>query len=162
MDREQFWDDLKSGKFASMVRESSQGRYLYSSLDVFNVMKPIFAEKDDIECMYCIFLDTKNKVIAIEKLTEGTINHSVFYPREIVKRIIQLKAASIILLHNHPSGDPEPSQQDEKITMKLGLSLSSIDVQLLDHIIIGDTYYSMADTGFIMKIGDRVKEFIAE
>jgi DNA repair protein RadC len=160
MDKEEFWDDLKSGKFASMVRESSQGKYLYSSIDVFNVMKPVFAEKDDIECMYCIFMNTKNKVIAIEKMSEGTINHSVFYPREIVKRVIQLKAASIILLHNHPSGDPEPSVQDEKITMKLGMSLSSIDAHLLDHIIIGDGYYSMADNGYIMKIGDRVKEFI--
>lgn len=159
MDKEEFWDNLKSGKFASMVRESSQGKYLYSSIEVFHVMKPVFAEKDDVECMYCIFLNTKNKVMAIEKLTEGTINHSVLYPREIVKRVIQLKAASIILLHNHPSGDPEPSQQDEKITMRIGLSLSSIDAQLLDHIIIGDNYYSMADNGYIMKIGDRVKEF---
>jgi DNA repair protein RadC len=160
MDKEQFWDDLKSGKFASMVTESSQGKYLFSSMDVFNVMKPIFADKDDVECMYCIFMNTKNKVIAIEKMTEGTINHSIFYPREIVKRVIQLKAASLILLHNHPSGDTEPSPQDEKITMKVGLSLSSIDVQLLDHIIIGNSYYSMADVGYIMKIGDRVKEFI--
>jgi DNA repair protein RadC len=160
MDKEQFWDDLKSGKFASMVTESSQGKYLFSSMDVFNVMKPIFADKDDVECMYCIFMNTKNKVIAIEKMTEGTINHSIFYPREIVKRVIQLKAASLILLHNHPSGDTEPSPQDEKITMKVGLSLSSIDVQLLDHIIIGDGYHSMADNGYIMTIGHRVKEFI--
>jgi DNA repair protein RadC len=108
INKEEFWDDLKSGKFASMVRESSQGKYLYSSIDVFNVMKPIFAEKDDIECMYCIFMTSKNKVIAIEKMSEGTINHSVFYPREIIKRIIQLKAVLVVLLHNHPSGDPEP------------------------------------------------------
>ncbi len=161
MDKGQFWEDLKSGVFASMVKESSQGKYLCSSMDVYNVMKPVFAEKDDVECMYCIFMDTKNKVIAIEKLTEGTINHSVFYPREIVKRVLQHKASGIILLHNHPSGDTTPSIQDEKITMKIGVSLSSIDAQLLDHIIIGDSYHSMADAGFIRTIGDRVKEFIS-
>lgn len=160
MNKREFWGYLKSGKFASLVRESSQGKYLYSSTDVFNVMKPVFAEKDDVECMYCIFMNTKNKVIAIEKMSEGTIDRSVIYPREIVKRVIKLKAASIILLHNHPSGDPEPSQQDEKITMKLGMCLSSIDVQLVDHIIIGDGFYSMADAGFVRTIGDRVKEFI--
>ena len=161
MNKEQFWEDLKSGIFASMVKESSQGKHLCSAIEVYNVMKPIFAEKDDVECMYCIFMNTKNKVIAIEKMSEGTINHSVLYPREIVKRVLQLKASGIILMHNHPSGDTTPSVQDEKITMRIGVSLSSIDAQLLDHIIIGDTYYSMADAGFIRTISDRVKEFIS-
>ena len=158
MDKEQFWDNLKSGVFASMVKESSQGKHLFSSEEVFNVMKPVFAEKDDVESTYCIFLDTKNRIVAIEKMSEGTINHSMFYPREIIKRVLFLKASAVILLHNHPSGDPEPSLQDERVTLRLGIALWSMEVQLHDHIIVGDSYHSMADTGYIRSINNRVKE----
>jgi DNA repair protein RadC len=160
MEKNQFWDALKSGEFASMVKESSKGKTLFSPKDVFNVMKPIFAEKDDVESMYCVFLNTKNRVLAIEKIFEGTINHSIVYPREIIKLIILLKATAVILIHNHPTGDPEPSSDDKKITMKVGISLWSMDVKLHDHIIVGDSYYSMADEGDIHKIKARMGEFM--
>jgi len=160
MDKEQFWDDLKTGVFASMVKESSKGKHLYSPKDVYHVMKPIFAEKDDIERMYCIFLNVKNRVIAIEKMFDGTINYSIIYQREIIKRVILLKATSVILVHNHLSGDPQPSDEDKKVTMKVGISLLSMDAKLHDHIIIGDSYYSMADAGYIQKINDRMRELI--
>ena len=160
MDKEQFWDDLKTGVFASMIKESSKGKHLYSPKDVYHVMKPIFAEKDDIERMYCIFLNVKNRVIAIEKMFDGTINYSIIYQREIIKRVILLKATSVILVHNHLSGDPQPSDEDKKVTMKVGISLLSMDAKLHDHIIIGDSYYSMADAGYIQKINDRMRELI--
>jgi len=161
MDKNQFWDDLKSGTFASMVKESSKGKYLYSPKDVYHVMKPIFAEKNDIERVYCIFLNVKNKIIAIEKMFDGTINHSIIYQREIVKRVISHMAMAVILVHNHLSGDPEPSPDDKKVTMKVGISLMSMDVKLHDHIIVGDRYYSMSDAGYIQKINDRMREFIS-
>ena len=123
-------------------------------------MKPIFAEKDDIERLYCIFLNIKNRVIAIEKMFDGTISHSMVYPREIVKRVIQLKSTAIILVHNHLSGDPDPSTEDKKVTMKVGVSLWSMDVKLHDHIIVGDNYHSMADSGYIQKINTRMKEIL--
>ena len=160
MEKNQFWAALKSGEFASMVKESSKGKQLFSPKDVFNVMKPIFAEKDDIERLYCIFMNVKNRVIAIEKMFDGTINHSMVYPREIIKRVIQLKSTSIILVHNHLSGDTEPSSDDKKITMKVGVSLWSMDVNLHDHIIVGDSYHSMADSGYIQKINIRMKEIL--
>ena len=160
MDKKQFWDDLKSGVFASMIKESSKGNHLYSPKEVYHVMKPIFAEKDDIERMYCIFLNSKNKVLAIEKISDGTINCSILYPREIIKRVILLKATAVILVHNHPSGDPEPSAEDKKITMKVGISLLSMDVQLHDHIIIGDDYYSMADSGILETVKNRVRDLV--
>ncbi|MBA3013084.1 MAG: DNA repair protein RadC [Proteobacteria bacterium] len=160
MEKKQFWASLKSGEFASMVKESSKGKQLFSPKDVFNVMKPIFAEKDDVESMYCVFLNTKNRVIAIEKMFEGTINHSIVYPREIIKLVILLKATAVILIHNHPTGDPEPSSDDKKITMKVGISLWSMDVKLHDHIIVGDSYHSMADSGYIQKINTRMKEIL--
>ena len=161
MDKKQFWNDLKSGTFASMVKESSKGKHLYSPKDVYHVMKPIFAEKNDIERVYCIFLNVKNRVIAIEKMFDGTINYSMVYPREIVKRVIRLKATAVILVHNHLSGDPEPSPDDKKVTINLGIALLSINAKLHDHIIIGDSYYSMADSGILETINNRMRELIS-
>lgn len=160
MNQQQFWKDLKSGVFASMIKESSKGKYLLKPKEVFHIMKPIFAEKDDIERLYCIFLNVKNKVIAIEKISDGTINHAVIYPREIIKQVFKFKAASVILVHNHLSGDTEPSPDDKKVTLKVGISLMSMDVQLHDHIIIGDGYYSMADAGDIHNIKERMGELV--
>lgn len=160
MDTEQFWAALKSGEFASMVKESSKGKFLHSPKDVFHIMKPIFAEKDDIERFYCIFLNIKNRVISIEKMFDGTINHALVYPREILKRTIELKSTAAIIVHNHLSGDPEPSMEDKKLTLKVGLSLLSIDAKLHDHIIIGDSYYSMAEAGIIEIVQSRIRELI--
>jgi DNA repair protein RadC len=162
MEKKQFWAALKSGEFASMVKESSKGKQLFSPKDVFNVMKPIFAEKDDVESMYCIFLNIKNRVLSIEKMFDGTINHSMVYPREIVKRVIQLKSSAVILSHNHLSGDPEPSKEDQKVTMIVGIALSSINAKLHDHIIIGDSYHSMADAGYIQKVNTRMRDIVSE
>jgi DNA repair protein RadC len=156
MENSKFWTDLISGRFASMVKESSKGKSLSSSLEVFNMMKPMFADAQDVETMYCIFLDTKNRVIGIEKVSEGTINHAAVYPREIVKRLIANKASAAVLVHNHPSGNPEPSAEDKQLTIKVIIALYSIDAHLHDHMIIGDTHYSMADAGFIKSISDRV------
>ena len=91
---------------------------------------------------------------------DGTINCSMVYPREIIKRVISLKATAVILVHNHLSGDPEPSTEDKKVTMKVGISLLSMDAKLHDHIIIGDRYYSMADSGIIETIKNRMRKLI--
>ena len=160
MEKKQFWDSLKSGEFASMVKESSKGKCLLASKEVYHVMKPIFAETDDTERMYCIFLNCRNRVIAIEKMFEGTITQMAVYPRELIKRIIKLKATGVILVHNHPSGNSSPSKEDKTLTMKVGVVMSGIDVLLHDHVIIGDGYYSMADSGDIKMIMDRVNDLI--
>jgi len=104
-----FWKELTSGKFAQMVKEESKGKELSSPHEVFNIVKPMFAEKDDVERIYCIFLDTKNQVLAIEEMFSGSILSSVIYPREIIKRVMALKASAMILTHNHPTGCTEPS-----------------------------------------------------
>ncbi len=148
-DKIKFWNALKSGQFASMVKESSRGQKLSNSNDVYNIMKPLFAEHDDVESLYCIFLNAENKIIAIEKMFSGSINCTAIYPREIVKRILALKATSLIMTHNHPSGCTEPSREDRVITMKVGIALSGIDAALHEHIIVGDGYFSMADKGLI-------------
>ncbi len=111
-----FWQDLKSGKFTSMIKESSKGNAVSNAKEGFNIMKPFYASQDDVEKMYCIFMDAKNKIIKIEKLFSGTISTSAVYPREIVKRVLELKATAIIISHNHPSTDITPSSSDFIIT----------------------------------------------
>ena len=156
IEKKQFWDSLKSGEFASMVKESSKGKCLFASKEVYHVMKPVFAETDDTERMYCIFLNCRNRIIAIEKMFEGPITQMTVYPRKLIKRIIKLKATAVILVHNHPSGDPSPSREDKALTMKVAVVTTGIDVLLHDHVVVGDGYYSMADSGDINTIMGRV------
>jgi DNA repair protein RadC len=156
-----FWDDLKSGHFASMIKESSKGNALSNAQEVCNIMKPFFARHDDIEKMYCILLDAKNHIIAIEKMFSGSITSSAVYPREIVKKVLKNKAAAIILTHNHPSGSTKPSSEDLMITARIGVALSSIDVTLHDHLIIGENYYSFSEQGWLAKSKQKYDEFIS-
>ncbi|MDM8536025.1 JAB domain-containing protein [Desulfobacterales bacterium HSG17] len=156
-----FWKDLKSGRFASMVQESSKGNTVSNVREVCNIMKPFFAKHDDIEKVYCIFLDAKNKIIAIEKIFSGTITTASVYPREIVKKVLELKAAAIILSHNHPSGCETPSSTDFMITAIVGVALSSIDVALHDHLIIGENHYSFAEQGWLVKVKQKYDDFIS-
>jgi len=156
-----FWQDLKSGKFTSMIKESSKGNALSNAQEACNIMKPFFAMHDDIEKMYCIFMDAKNKIIKIEKLFSGTISTAAVYPREIVKRVLDLKATAIILSHNHPSGDITPSSSDFMITARTQAALTSIDVALHDHLIVGQDFYSFAENGFLEKTKQKYKEFIS-
>ena len=156
-----FWIDLKSGKFTSMIKESSKGNAVSNAREGFNIMKPFYVSQDDIEKMYCIFMDAKNKILKIEKLFSGTIATAAVYPREIVKRVLELKATAIILSHNHPSGDITPSSSDFMITAQINAALTSIDVALHDHLIIGKDFYSFAEHGFLVKTKQKYQDFIS-
>jgi len=89
------------------------------------------------EVFVCVFLDTKHRVIAHEVLFRGTIDGASVYPREVVKRALQLNAGAVIFAHNHPSGATDPSPADEKITHLLKQSLGLLDIRVLDHFILG-------------------------
>ena len=131
-----------------MVKESAKGRKLGSPMQVFNMMKPVFAKDEiDREHMYYIFLNQKTEILKIEKLFSGSISGSAIWPREIIKKVIEYKASVVIMVHNHPSGDPAPSMEDDSLTRLIYLALKSIDVMLLDHVIIGQHFFSFADTG---------------
>lgn len=158
--QEQFWEDLKTGRFVSMVKESSQGQQLTNSREVFHIMKPMFAKEDDVEVMYCIFLNSKNRILAIESMFRGTVASAVVYPREVVKTCLKHKATAVIMCHNHPSGDPEPSLEDRYLTAKMALALSGIDATLHDHIIVGNDYYSMADEGWLSDMRRAFKSIL--
>ncbi len=156
-----FWNDLKSGHFASMVKESSTGQSINNSHEVYNIMKPLFAENDDVESVYSIFLNSTNRIIAIEKMFTGTISASAIYPRELVKRILALKSTSIVLTHNHPSGCTMPSAEDKALTIKIAIALESIDATLHDHIIIGDGYHSMADSKWFRSVKRQYDDLLS-
>ncbi len=157
---ENFWEDLKSGRFASMVKESAKGQALMTSVDVFNVIRPMIVEHDDVECLYVLFLDTKNKILSIEKMFSGTISQASIHPREIIKRMLALKSAALIMVHNHPSGCPEPSEVDHRITKKVFTALYSIQATLHEHIVAGNQeYYSFADNGQISTIKSECCSF---
>lgn len=84
-----------------------------------------------------LFLDKKNRLIADEVQQRGTIDHTPVYPREVVKRALELSATALILVHNHPSGDPTPSADDLRITAELAEAGRLLDIELLDHVVIG-------------------------
>ncbi len=102
------------------------------------------------EVFACLFLDNKHRLIKFEELFFGTIDAASVYPREVVRRALQLNAAAVILTHNHPSGVADPSQADVAITKRLKDALNLIDIRVLDHIVIGDGYcISLAERGLM-------------
>ncbi|QUI23331.1 DNA repair protein RadC [Vallitalea pronyensis] len=102
------------------------------------------------EHLKIVFLDTKNQIIADKFLTVGTVNASLINPREVFIQALRHHAVHVILLHNHPSGDPTPSQEDIAITKRIIEAGDIIGVRLLDHIIIGDGHYiSLKERGIV-------------
>lgn len=98
-----------------------------------------------------IYLSTKNEVIAIETLEEGTINQTAVYPRKIIEGALKHNASALIFVHNHPSGDPTPSRTDRQLTDDLKKAASTIDIAVHDHIIIGrNTHFSGRENGWLL------------
>ncbi|WP_114766019.1 RadC family protein [Vibrio rhodolitus] len=102
------------------------------------------------EAFYILFLDNQHRVIRSEVMFEGTIDSASVYPREVVKRSLELNAAALILAHNHPSGIAEPSQSDRRITRRLIDALALVEIRILDHFVVGDgEVISFAERGWI-------------
>ena len=161
MKKEKFYQDLITGKFTSMVKETVKGQTLSSSKEVFNIIKPLTEQETDVEQFWVLFLDAKNNIIEISMVFSGSITSSSIYPRELIKKILAVGAAAIICCHNHPSGDPEPSHEDYDITFQVLIALNSISVTLHEHMVIGDSkYYSMADHGIMSSLNSRYNRLI--
>jgi len=104
------------------------------------------------ENFWVILLDTNNNIIKDVKVSTGSLNATIVHPREVFKPAISESAASIIIMHNHPSGNVEPSEQDKSITEKIIHSGNIIGIKVLDHIIIGDNkFFSFANHGLVFK-----------
>ncbi len=124
-------------------------RKICSPKDVYALMYPKMREQKK-EKFVTLCLDTKNQVLKEDVISVGSLNASIVHPREVFKAALMESSASVIMIHNHPSGDPSPSKEDIMVTEKLieGGKLLGIDV--LDHIIIGDgRYVSLKDEGFV-------------
>ena len=102
------------------------------------------------EVFILLFLDVRNRLIAVEDLFRGTLAHTAVYPRELLKSVLRHNASSVIVAHNHPSGAPEPSQTDRMLTKQMTSALSLVDVKVIDHFIVaGDQVLSFAQQGLL-------------
>ena len=101
------------------------------------------------EYMYMICMNTKNKVIGVFEISHGNVNSSIVGAREVFQKALLANAVSIILMHNHPSGDPSPSREDIEVTKRMVEAGKIVGVQVLDHIVIGDRYSSLKEKGYL-------------
>lgn len=104
------------------------------------------------EVFKAVLLDGKNKFIKDVTISEGTLTKSIVHPREIIKEAVTEGAAALVLIHNHPSGEPQPSQDDIEITNRIISACELVGIKILDHVIIGDNcYFSFFNEGLIME-----------
>ena len=106
--------------------------------------------REKIDQFRVLFLDNRNRLMADEAQSTGTVNHTPVYPREVVKRALELHASAIILVHNHPSGDPSPSVDDIEMTRGINRAAQALSIVLHDHVIIGNgQWLSFRKTGYL-------------
>lgn len=118
-----------------------------SSNDVYSIFNPLLADLTHEE-FWLLYLNRSNKILSRHKLSQGGISGTITDVRLIIKKAIELLASSIIICHNHPSGNLDPSEADTRITQKIKEAAGYFDISLLDHIIVTDNgYYSYADNG---------------
>ncbi|MDP6229861.1 MAG: DNA repair protein RadC [Candidatus Marinimicrobia bacterium] len=123
--------------------------YIQSSEDVLDYLRHNLRDKSQ-ELFMVIYLNGRNQILKMETLFEGTLNTSAVYPREVVKKALENDASALVLVHNHPSGNPSPSKDDLTITKKLKEAARTIDIYIHDHLIIaGNDVYSFSDHGLI-------------
>jgi DNA repair protein RadC len=139
---------LEKASEIMLERLVRQGK-LSSPQDTRNYLTAQLGPKEH-EVFLVLFLDNQNQLLASEEMFRGTINAASVYPREIVKAALQHNAAAVILAHNHPSGEPEPSQADRSLTERLLAALSLVDIRVLDHLVIGGSNtVSFAERGWL-------------
>ncbi len=141
------------------LRDRAEGNAFFgSSKAVFDYL---FHSMRDLkrEIFKVLFLNRKNELILDQDVFFGTLAGSAVYPREIMTLALEHKAAGLVFVHNHPSGDPSPSPEDKRLTRDLVWAAKLLMVQVLDHIIIGNnTYYSFADDGLIKRFTNEYEE----
>jgi DNA repair protein RadC len=126
-----------------------RGRALTSPQEVFSHLEALLANYEH-EIFALLMLDSQHRVIAFEEVFRGTLDGASVYPREVVKIALEHNAAAMILVHNHPSGDPEPSLADRTLTSKLQDALNLVGVRTLDHIVVGyEGCVSLAERGHL-------------
>lgn len=141
-------DELKNKKL--FKENNSENKYKITDKEVLLSFLRNKIGYEDVEKFYIIYLSSSNEVIAFEESSSGTLDRSSIYPREIYKRVIMENAKSIIIAHNHPSGNTCPSKCDIDITNEIAKGLKNFGALLLEHIIITrDSYFSFLEEGLI-------------
>jgi DNA repair protein RadC len=120
-----------------MMRHELAGQPVFSSWDRLTDYLMAAMANEPIEQFRVLFLDARNKLIADEIQGQGTVNHAPAYPREVVRRCLELHASAVILAHNHPTGDPSPSREDVALTNEIARVTAMMGIALHDHIIVG-------------------------
>jgi DNA repair protein RadC len=128
-------------------RAATEGNCMTSPSDILDYFRLFYAGKQEREHFALMLLDSQNKLLDCSIIFSGTIDGASIYPREIVKAALYANAAAVILAHSHPSGQPEPSTADKRITERIKSALALLDIRVLDHIIVGDRCYSFAQSG---------------
>lgn len=136
-----------------MIKESSilyGDRKISTPKDAIEIVKVILEDCDREKLVVCC-LNTKNEPTSISTVSIGTLNSSIVHPREVFKTAIMSNSASIILFHNHPSGNTQPSKEDISITERIKEAGKIIGIEMIDHIIIGDNekYTSLKEEGIV-------------
>ncbi|WP_241283976.1 MULTISPECIES: RadC family protein [Pseudomonadaceae] len=159
---------------STLLVRDAQGRYLPASVDqILSVARQVIDQKYqrgalftspelvkdylrtklvgfECEVFAALFMDSKHRLLEYVELFRGTIDQASVYPREVVKEALRINAAAVIFSHNHPSGNPEPSQADKVLTQRLKEALALVDVRTLDHIIVGgEATVSFAEQGLL-------------
>lgn len=130
-------------------RRLARGRKITQPASAFEYLQVLMQDHEH-EVFCALFLDSQHRVLCFEELFRGTIDSASVYPREVVKHALAHNAAAVILVHNHPSGDPEPSDADRRITQRLKDALGLVEVRVIDHIVVGsEACVSLADRGYL-------------
>lgn len=137
-------DSWKTPILKETARYNIDGRKkIHNSEDIYNFCRDhLELDKRTEEYCYCICFDTQNRLQAVFECGHGTVNNSIFDIRGMLQKALLLNAVSVIVCHNHPSGDCTPSQEDIDITNRIKAACNIINVPLLDHVIIGDSFCS--------------------
>ncbi len=142
-------DEIKALKIKSMfeifrytnkIQRKGFKPIIESAKDVYNYFVDFLKDKKK-EYFYVLLLDSKNRIIKEELISVGTLNASLIHPREVFKEAIKNSANAIILVHNHPTGNPEPSERDKEVSEILFKAGELLNIKVLDHIIIGKDFY---------------------
>ena len=133
-----------------LMRSEVQGRPVLSNWDALMGYLNAQVARERVEQFRILFLDGKNRLLADEAQARGTVNHTPVYPREVAKRALELHATALILVHNHPSGDPTPSRADIEMTGEVKRAIGTLGVVLHDHVIVGNgTWLSFKKEGLL-------------
>jgi len=140
---------LRSAMLHALRREALQGPVLGDSRAVMNYLFAAMAH-EPVEQLRVLYLNTRNCLLFDETVVEGSINIAPIYPREIVRRSLEVGATALILAHNHPSGDPRPSREDIRVTRLVAAAAEALDIRLHDHVIVARSgWTSLRAAGYL-------------